>query len=60
MTDDSAEILFQCLPCLLFRFTVPCKLVLQFASLYNDQVFLQSDCLLDLGTDFFVSNMVFV
>ena len=34
---------------------------LQFASLYDGQeIFLESDCLLDLGTDFLVGNMVFV
>ena len=34
---------------------------LQFASLYDRQeVFVWSDCLLDLGTDFLVGNMVFV
>ena len=34
---------------------------LQYASLYNGQeVFVCSDCLLDLGTDFLVGNMVFV
>ena len=34
---------------------------LQFASHYDGQdVFVWSDCLLDLGTDFFVGNMVFV
>ena len=34
---------------------------LQFTSLYNGQeVFVWSDCLLDLGTDFLVGNMVFV
>ena len=34
---------------------------LQFASLYDGQVvFVWSDCLLDLGTDFLVGNMVFV
>ena len=33
---------------------------LQFASLYDDQVFMWSVCLLDLGTDFLVGNMVFV
>ena len=34
---------------------------LQFASLYGGQVvFVWSDCLLDLGTDFLVGNMVFV
>ena len=31
----------------------------QFASLYNGQVFVWSDCLLDLGIDFLVGNMVF-
>ena len=30
------------------------------ASLYDGQVFTQSDCLLNLGTDFLVGNMVFV
>ena len=36
--------------------TIPLK----FASLYNDQeVFVWSDCLLDLGTNFLVGNMVF-
>ena len=34
---------------------------LYFASLYDgQQVFVWSDCLLDLGTDIFVGNMVFV
>ena len=34
---------------------------LQFASLYNGQeVYVWSDCLLDLGTDFLIGNMVFV
>ena len=34
---------------------------LQFASVYYGQeVFVWSDCLLDLGTDFRVGNMVFV
>ena len=34
---------------------------LQFASLYDHQeVFVRSICLLDLGTDFCVDNMVFV
>ena len=34
---------------------------LQFASLYGYQeVFVWSDCLLDLGMDFLISNMVFV
>ena len=34
---------------------------LQFASLYEGQeVFVWSDCLLDLGTDILVGNMVFV
>ena len=36
--------------------TVP----LQFASLYDEHVFVLSDCLLDLSTDFIVGNMVFV
>ena len=36
-------------------------ITLQFASLYDRQeVFVWSDCLLDLGTDFRVDNMVFV
>ena len=34
------------------------SILLQFASLYNGQVFVWSDCLLDLGTDFLVGNMV--
>ena len=34
---------------------------LQFASLYNDQeVFVWFDCLLDLGMDFPVGNVIFV
>ena len=34
---------------------------LQFVSLYGGrEVFVWSDCLLDLGTDFFVGNMIFV
>ena len=34
---------------------------LQFASLYDGQeVFVWSDCLLDLGTHFLVGNMVFM
>ena len=34
---------------------------LQFASLYDGhQVYVWSDCLLDLGTDFLVGNVVFV
>ena len=32
----------------------------QFASLYDRQVSMWYDCLLDLGTDFLVGNMVFV
>ena len=66
--------LFLCLPCLLPPFNVLCQIVLarpderekmtiplQFASLYNRQeVFVWSNCLLDLGTDFLVGNMVFV
>ena len=36
-------------------------LPMQFASLYDGQeVFVWSDSLLDLGTDFLVGNMVFV
>ena len=36
-------------------------ITLQFASFYNGQdVFVLSDCLLDLGTDFLVGNVVFV
>ena len=31
----------------------------QFASLYDDQVFMWSDCSLNLGTDFLVGSMVF-
>ena len=65
--------LFLCLPCLLPPLTVPCKMVLarpderetwplslRFASLYDSQVFVWSDWLLDLGTDFLVGYMVFV
>ena len=60
--------LFLCLPCLLPPFTMPCKMVLarqiiplQFASLYDRQkIFMWSNCLLDLGTDLLVGNMVFV
>ena len=33
---------------------------LQFASLYDGQVFVWSICLLDLGTDFLVGDVVFV
>ena len=33
---------------------------LQFVSLYGCQVFVWFNCLLDLGTDFLVGNMVFV
>ena len=33
----------------------------QFESLYgNQEVFVWSECLLDLGTDFLVGNLVFV
>ena len=36
-------------------------ILLQFASLYSGQeVFVWSDCLLELGTDFLVWNRVFV
>ena len=54
--------LFSCLLCVFFclPFTEPCKMVsarpggdmfisLQFASLYDSEVFVWSDCLLDLG-----------
>ena len=42
--------------CWMGDMTIP----LQFASLYNGQeVFVWSDCLLDLGMDFLVDNMVF-
>ena len=34
---------------------------LQFASLYDDQeVFMWSDCMLDVGTDFLVGNSLFI
>ena len=33
---------------------------LQFASLYDGKVFVRSDYLLELGTDFLVGNTVFV
>ena len=33
---------------------------LQFASLYSGQEVWSIDCLLDLGTDFLVGNIVFV
>ena len=33
---------------------------LQFTSFYDGQVFVWSDCSLDLGTDFLVGNLVFV
>ena len=65
--------LFFCLPCLLPLFIVlqdgfgqtwwtgDMTILLQFASLYNGQgVFVWSNCLLDLGMDFLVINMVFV
>ena len=32
---------------------------LQFASLYDGQIFIWSNCLLDLGTDFVAGNTVF-
>ena len=66
--------LFFCLPYLLPSSTAPCKMVvarlmnkryisipLQFPShwLIKRSVFVWSNCLLDLGTDFLVSNMVF-
>ena len=63
--------LFLCLPCLLPPLTVPWKMVLvrpheretwpYHCSLHLFMmVFLWSDCLLDLGTDFLVDYMVFV
>ena len=66
--------LFLCPPCFLPPFTVPLQdgfgqtwwmenmtIPLQFASLCNRQeVFVWSICLLDLGTDFLVGNMVFL
>ena len=43
------------------RWTGDMSIPLQFASLYDGQeVFVWSDCLLDLGTDFLVGSMVFV
>ena len=41
---------------MMMMMTIP----LHFASLYFGQVFVWSDCLLDLGTDFLVGNMGFV
>ena len=32
---------------------------LQFASLYDGQVFVWFDCILDFGTDFLVGNIVY-
>ena len=66
--------LFLCLPCLLPPFTVPCKVVLARPDeretcpyhcslrlfIYGQEVFVWSDCLLDLDTDFLVGKMVFV
>ena len=65
--------LFFCLSCLLTQFAVlqvgfgqACRTAdmfirLQLASLYDGhEVFVWSDCLLDLGTDFLVGNMVVV
>ena len=65
---------FFCLPCLLPPFTVPCKMVLarhdeRETCLYHfslrlftmvKRLIVWYDCLLDLGTDFPVGNMVFV
>ena len=61
--------LFFCLPCLLPPFTVPCKMEtwwtgdmsipLLFASLLNgEEVLMWSNCLLDLGTDFLIGNVI--
>ena len=66
------SLLFVCLPCLLPPFTVSCKMVLtrsderetyptlhdQFVPLCDGQVFVLSDCMLDLGTDFLTGNML--
>ena len=59
--------LFFCLLCRLLPFPVSSKMnwrhatPLQFASLYDGyEVFVWPDCLLDLGTDVLVGNMVFV
>ena len=65
--------LFLCLLGLLPPFAVPCKTVLARAEeretcpyttavcvSLRQKVFVWSDCLLDLGTDFLVGNMVFV
>ena len=65
---------FLCLPRLLPPLTVPCKMVLARPDeretwphhcslhLFNvvRRIFVSSDCLLDLGTDFLIGNMVFV
>ena len=52
--------LFLCLPCSLSLAAVK-TIQLQFASLYDRQeICMWSNCLLDLGTDFLVGNMVFV
>ena len=69
----SSSHLFLCLACLLRLFTVLARwfgqtwwkgnmtIPLQSASLYDRlEVFVWSNCLLDLGTDFLVGNMVFV
>ena len=51
------EYIFQAL----FLTCVPHQQLLAVSSLYDGQeVLVWSDCLLDLGTDFLVSNMVFV
>ena len=61
--------LFLCLPCLLPLFSEPCKMVLArpyeqetwpcHCSYDGQEVFMWSDCLLDLGMDFLIGNMVF-
>ena len=66
---------FLCLPCLLPPFTVPCKMALarhnewktclyqlslHLFMMVRIEVFVQSDCLMDLGTYLLVRNMVFV
>ena len=66
----SSHLLF-CLPCLLLPFTLPCKMVLArpdewdtcpyHCNLRHFTMVTKSSCgLLDLGTDFFIDNMVFV
>ena len=60
---------FLCLPCLLPPFIMPCKIVLPRPAEWEtcpchcslrQGVFVWSSCLLDLGVDFLVDNMVFL